>query len=249
MDATQRFSNRVENYRRYRPSYPLKLLELIRDTGGLHAGSIVADIGSGTGILTRLLLEQGWTVHAVEPNAPMRQAAEEDLGTDPRFHSVNARGEATGLPPACADAITCAQAFHWLDRDAARMEFARVLKPEGWAFVIWNERKSITDFDREYSELLSTLGEVYDSTRDRSGRERHGPFFRAGTYREAIFDNPTPLTWKVLRGRFLSSSYVPAEDDPGHVGLVKQMRAIFDRNASDGEVVMHQDTQVFFGQM
>jgi ubiquinone/menaquinone biosynthesis C-methylase UbiE len=119
MEVTERFSNRVENYRRYRPGYPAAVIQLIRETAGLGPGATVADVGSGTGILTKLLLNAGWEVHAVEPNAPMRQAAEKELGSSPRFHSVETRAESTGLPDGSVDAITCAQAFHWFDRDAA----------------------------------------------------------------------------------------------------------------------------------
>ncbi len=140
MNPMERFSNRVENYRRFRPSYPDAVIDLIRETAGLREGSPAADLGSGTGILTRLLLDAGWEVFAVEPNAPMRAAAEEELGAEARFHSIDAPAEATGLPAGSVQAITCAQAFHWFDREAAQAEFARILKPEGWAFIIWNER-------------------------------------------------------------------------------------------------------------
>ncbi len=167
MNPTERFSNRVENYRRFRPSYPAGVIELIRNTASLRAGAAVADVGSGTGILTKLLLEAGWDVYAVEPNAPMRRAAEDELGSHARFHSVDASAETTGLPTASVDVITCAQAFHWFNRDAARAEFARLLKPDGWVFIIWNERELSSAFDRAYYDILTTLGHAYDGVRER----------------------------------------------------------------------------------
>jgi SAM-dependent methyltransferase len=249
MNATERFSNRVENYRRYRPGYPAAVIHLIRETAGLGPGATVADVGSGTGILTKLLLNAGWEVYAIEPNAPMRRAAEEDLRSSPRFHSVEARAEATGLPDHSVDAITSAQAFHWFERDAAQAEFRRVLKPDGWVFLIWNERSAGGDFDRAYHEILASLGQAFEGVRDRANDKRLDSFFRAGTYRETQFPNPTPMNWEALRGRFLSSSYVPTENDPRHAGLVARLESIFREHQRDGHVVLEQTANVYFGRM
>jgi SAM-dependent methyltransferase len=249
MEPIERFSNRVENYRRYRPSYPAAVIDLIRDTAGLRSGASVADIGSGTGILTRLLLDAGWEVHAVEPNAPMRHAAEEDLGASPRFHSVDASAEATRLSPASLDAIACAQAFHWFDHDAAQAEFTRILKPEGWAFMIWNERQMGGAFDLAYHEILASLGHAFEGVRDRAENKQLDNFFRAGTYRTAQFPNPTRMDWPALRGRFLSSSYVPAEGDPRLPSLLAQLESIYREHQHDGYVVHDQTANVYFGQL
>jgi SAM-dependent methyltransferase len=249
VEPTERFSNRVENYRRYRPGYPAAVVALMRETTGLMPGATVADIGSGTGILTRLLLTAGWTVHAVEPNAPMRRAAEADLGGFSHFHSVDGRAEATGLGDASVDAIACAQAFHWFDREAARAEFRRILKPDGWVFLIWNERREGSDFDRAYHEILASLGQAFEGVRDRAGNKDLEPFFRAGTYREAQFPNPATMNWEALRGRFLSSSYVPTEDDPRHADLVAKLEEAFRQHRRNGEITLDQTTNVYFGQM
>lgn len=249
MQPTERFSDRVENYRRYRPSYPTEVIELIRETANLEAGAAVADIGSGTGILTRLLLDAGWDVFAVEPNEPMRHAAEDDLCSKARFHSIAARAEATGLPATSIGAITCAQAFHWFDREKARYEFARILKPEGWVFAIWNERQMGSDFDRVYHEILASLGHAFEGVRDRAEDKQLDEFFRAGTYRTTRFPNPTRMDWAALRGRFLSSSYVPAEGDPRLPQLLTQLEAIFHEHQRDGHVVHEQTANVYFGQL
>ena len=249
MNPTERFSNRVENYRRFRPNYPPAVIELIRETTNLPIKVEVADLGSGTGILTRLLLDQGWTVYAVEPNAPMREAAEADLGDRKKFHSIATRAEETTLPDVSVDLITAAQAFHWFDREAAFTEFRRILRPNGWVFLIWNERQKGSPFDHAYHELLAMLGQAFEGVRDRAEDKRLSTFFRAGTYREARFPNPTPLTWEALLGRFLSSSYVPTEDDPRHAGLVAHLRKIFEEQQRDGRVIMEQTTNVYFGQL
>lgn len=249
MHPTERFSNRVENYRRYRPGYPPEVIELIRTTARLKPGADVADLGSGTGILTRLLLDAGWNVYAVEPNAPMREAAEADLGSHASFHSLATRAEETGLPDGSVDAITSAQAFHWFEREASRAEFRRISRPDGWVFLIWNERTCGGAFDHAYHEILATLGQEYEGVRDRAMEKRLESFFRPGTYREATFTNTSLMTWEMLRGRFLSSSYAPTEDDPRHPEIMAALEKAFRDNQRDGRVSLEHPACVYFGQV
>jgi len=251
MDApTQRFTNRVDNYRRYRPGYPSAVIDLIRKSCGLATGGQVADIGSGTGILTRKLLEAGFEVSAVEPNDAMRAAAEEDLKDFPGFHSINATAEQTGLSTHGFPALTAAQAFHWFDRVRVGAEFKRILQPDGWVFLIWNERSANgSPFDREYEALLGTLGQTYEGVRNRAGEKGLADFFRPGSYREACFDNPLSMTWEELEGRFLSSSYVPTEEDPRHLPLLLALEIIFHKYQQEKRVRFEQQTNVYFGQL
>ena len=249
MDSTERFSNRADNYRRYRPSYPAAVIDLIRDTAKLEPGADVADIGSG--ILTRLLLEAGWKVHAIEPNAPMREAAESDLAGFPRLRSLAAKAEKTGLPDVSMTAITCAQAFHWFDREAAQVEFRRILQPGGWVFLIWNEREAGADsaFNHDYHALLNSLGDEYVKIHSKRTHQNPEAFFNPGTYKKKTFYNPQDMTWEILRGRFLSSSYVPPEGDPRQPPLLIELERIFHRHEKDGKVVFRQDAYVYFGQL
>ena len=143
-DPTARFSNRVDDYVRYRPSYPAGVLEILRAEVGLTPASIIADVGSGTGISAELFLRNGNTVYAVEPNDAMRHAAERLLGGYHAFHSVNGRAEATTLPDASIDLSLAAQAFHWFDVPKARAEWQRILRPDGWAVLVWNTRRTDT---------------------------------------------------------------------------------------------------------
>ena len=155
-DPTRRFSDRVDNYVRYRPSYPTAVLETLRSECDLSVATVVADIGSGTGILTRLFLENGNRVYGVEPNAEMRGAAEKLLRDFPGFESVAGTAEETGLAANSIDLVVAAQAFHWFDPDRAGMEFQRILRPGGWVALVWNERLvGASPFLREYEELLS----------------------------------------------------------------------------------------------
>jgi ubiquinone/menaquinone biosynthesis C-methylase UbiE len=139
-DSKERFSDRVDDYRKYRPGYPEAVLQVLEERCGLSPSSVVADIGSGTGILTGMLLSKAHTVYAVEPNAPMRSAAEEDYRDHPAFRSVAGSAEATTLPSRSVDLITAAQAFHWFDPEKAKAEFRRILRKEGNIALIWNER-------------------------------------------------------------------------------------------------------------
>src|SRR5262249_12824426 len=155
----KRFSSRVENYVRFRPGYPLQILELLRRECSLTENSTIADVASGTGIFTRILLEDGNRVFGVEPNPEMRQAGEEFLKGFNNFTSVDGTAEATTLGENSVDMVTAAQAAHWFDREAARNEFVRILKPHGWIVLLWNERQTdSTAFLREYEQLLKTYG-------------------------------------------------------------------------------------------
>ena len=154
-DAKQRFSNRVADYIRYRPGYPSTCLDLLREECGLQPAHVVADIGSGTGLLSKLFLDNGNRVFGVEPNAEMRSAGEEYLQEYANFSSVNGSAEETTLPSQSIDFITAGQAFHWFEPAKAKREFQRILKPGGWVVVVWNERRIFESrFGKEYEKLL-----------------------------------------------------------------------------------------------
>ena len=166
-DAKQRFSNRVADYVRYRPGYPPALIDLLRSECGLRPDHAVADVGSGTGLLSKLFLENGNRVLGVEPNEQMRRAGEECLAAHKNFSSVRGSSEATTLPDSSVDFITAAQAFHWFEPVATRREFLRILKPQGWVVVIWNDRRiSETAFGRAYEDLLVRYGTDYSRVKE-----------------------------------------------------------------------------------
>ncbi|HEU5014136.1 MAG TPA: class I SAM-dependent methyltransferase, partial [Roseiflexaceae bacterium] len=211
MDSTQRFSSRVENYVKYRPSYPQEIIAALQQACGLTSDSIVADVGSGTGIFAELLLRNGNTVYGIEPNQAMRAAGEQLLQHFPRFHSVNGTAEATTLPAQSVDFITAGQAFHWFDPDRARREFARILRPGGWVALIWNERRSdSTPFLRDYEQLLRTYGTDYEASKHTNfDAELIRAFFAPNPMFMQTFENQQRFDYDGLRGRLLSSSYTP----------------------------------------
>jgi SAM-dependent methyltransferase len=250
-DATKRFSNRVADYVRYRPGYPRAVLDLLRDECDLTPQSTVADVGSGTGILTRFFLENGNLVYGVEPNAEMRHAGEELLKAFPKFSSIASVAEATTLPDGSVDIVTAAQAFHWFDPPAAREEFARILRPDGWVAVIWNERKTtLGPFAEEYEKLLQIYGTDYERVSDSYPQpERMAQLFGAGNFRHRAFPNEQRMDFDGLRGRLLSSSYAPAAGHPNHEPMLAELQRVFDSHAEHGRVRFEYATHVYYGQL
>lgn len=249
--ATERFSDRVEDYVKYRPGYPAEALDLLSRECGLTADATVADLGAGTGIFSQLLVQRGARVYAVEPNPDMRAAAERLLGGAPRFASIAASGEATGLPSNSVDLITVAQAFHWFDRDKARAEFSRILTPGGWVALIWNEREvDTTPFLQAYEQLLKDYAPEYGIVDHRNiTPDDVTAFFRPGHVKLATFPYRQDFDFDGLQGRLLSSSYAPTEAHPNHAPMIRQLRAIFERYQNGGQVTWHYQTRVFYGQL
>lgn len=249
-EPKERFSERVDDYVRFRPGYPRELFDLLVRETGLGPGKVVADVGSGTGIFTRFLLESGCRVLAVEPNAPMRAAAEAALGLHPFFRSVAGSAEATTLPDSCVDLVTAAQAFHWFEPVAARAEFARILVPGGQAVLVWNVRRTTgAPFLAEYEALVARFGTDYGEVKH-SGSEKEAAisaFFGPGGCRRAAFENAQTLDFDGLAGRLLSSSYVPGEGHPSRAPMLEELERIFDRRQTGGTVRLEYDTRVYFG--
>jgi SAM-dependent methyltransferase len=251
LDPTQRFSTRVENYVRYRPGYPKAILDLLRRECRLTPASVIADIGSGTGISARLFLDNGNRVYGIEPNREMREAGEQLLAQHPRFVSVAAAAEATTLPDALVEFVVAGQAFHWFDREKARAEFVRILKPAGWVVLMWNERRvHDTLFLRNYERLLKTYSTDYaEVDHRRIDAAALGAFFGRGGYRVARFDNKQRFDFEGMRGRLLSSSYAPEPGHPNHDPMLAELRRIFDAHQSHGIVTIPYDTNVYWGHL
>lgn len=249
-DPTARFSPRVENYVRYRPSYPREVLGLLRKQCGLTSKSIIADIASGTGIFTRLLLENGNHVFGVEPNADMRRAGEEYLASYARLTSVAGTAEATTLPDHSIDIVTAAQAAHWFDRAKARREFVRILKPGGWTVLIWNERQTdSTPFLRDYEQLLLTYGTDYQEVRHERTTDEIDGFFAPSPFQSAVLEMRQDCDYAALEGRLLSSSYTPPPGHSNYDPMLRTLREIFDTQQKNGQVVLAYATRVYYGQI
>lgn len=250
-DAKQRFSSRVANYVRYRPGYPSALIDVLRKHCGLTREHMIADIGSGTGLLSKVFLENGNRVIGVEPNAEMRAAGEEFLTSYGAFSSVNGSSEATSLADVSVDFITAGQAFHWFEPNATRKEFARILKPGGWVVMIWNDRRiGETLFGRGYEDLLARYSTDYTKVKD-AYPETHDmeEFFGVGNFQRAELPNFQEFDFDGLAGRLRSSSYAPREGHANYEPIMDALRKLFDANQKSGRVRMDYTTQIYFGQL
>lgn len=247
---TERFSSRVADYVRYRPSYPPAARELLQRRCGLSARAVVADLGSGTGILTQLLLESGAQVIAVEPNDGMRAAAEYALAGNPRFRSVKGSAEASTLGRGSVDLVVAGQAFHWFDVAGARREALRVLRPGGFGALLWNEHPSAgSDFLADYEALVRRHAPEYDQVvGSRADATRMREYF-GGPMELASFPHQQQFTYEGLRGRLMSSSYAPEAGEPQHEPLLAGLQRVFARHAHAGTVVFPYVTLVYYAQL
>jgi SAM-dependent methyltransferase len=250
-NSTTRFSSRVDDYIKYRPHYPVEIIDLLADACGLTPESVVADIGSGTGILTRLFLDNGNPVVGVEPNREMREAGEHYLADYARFTSVDGTSEATRLPAHAMNFIIAGQAFHWFDQAKSRAEFQRILMDDGWVVLVWNDRRTdTTPFLRDYEALLQEFGTDYNEINHKNVQDKavFTAFFGAPPL-EASFDNVQRFDIDGLLGRLNSSSYVPARDHPHYAGMAERAKEIFSAHQQHGKVAFEYDTRVYYGRI
>lgn len=250
-DPTKRFSNRVDYYIRYRPRYPAAIISFLRERG-LLPNHVVADIGSGTGFLAELFLNNENRVFAVEPNDAMRAAAEASLSEDPNFISVNGTAEATTLDDHSVDLVTAGQAFHWFEPAPTRAEFVRILRPGGLVALIWNDRRlGDSPFGSAYEELLRDHTREYEQVSNKrivsDSPEMIAQFFAPNDVELATFENGQTFDFDGLRGRLLSSSYAPMPGDAGYDEMMARLRSIFDTYQEAGVVRFDYTTSLFYG--
>ncbi|HNL39972.1 MAG TPA: class I SAM-dependent methyltransferase [Saprospiraceae bacterium] len=247
MDNTQRFSDRVDHYVKNRPGYPAALLPLLAEKMGLLPSWTLADIGSGTGLSARPFLENGNRVFAVEPNAPMRAAAESWLNHFAGFHSLDGTAEHTTLPENSIDLIVCAQAFHWFDREKAAAEFERIRRPKGQTLLLWNYRDQSDPFQRAYDRLLAGNIENYAALVHRNVTVGQiEAFLSPRPVATATLPYHQMLDLDGLKGRLLSSSYAPGSG-PAYERIIRGLEELFGQFSSSGQVRFQYQTCAFWG--
>ena len=265
MKPTERFSSRVDNYAKYRPTYPKELLHLLEEETGLTPQWVIADIGSGTGISTIPLLANGNTVYGVEPNRPMRERAEALLRTYSHFISVDGTAEQTGLGMASVDLVVASQAFHWFDPEAAKKEFRRILgrgtgvgsaatpgheEPRGYVALIWNERQVETPMEQAYESFILQYAIDYATVNHKNiPEEKIGAFFDPQPFHLRIAGNEQVFDWDGLKGRVLSSSYMPDEQNSIYEKMLVDLKAIFESYQEGGRVRVNYLTKGYVGKM
>jgi len=248
-DPTKRFSDRVDNYVKYRPGYPPEVLEYLKDESELSPGSVIADVGAGTGIFTRLLLEQDYKVYAVEPNEAMRDAAIAQLSAGRNFTAVNGTANATTLATGSVDLIVCAQAFHWFNNEATRVEFKRILKDTGKVALVWNNRLTKADaFAIEYDALLKNDSVDYNKVNHQNVSDiDFKAFFKDGAYELKKIPNAQVFDEDGLIGRAFSSSYVPPQGTAHGDKFLNLLKELFSRHNENGKVSFRYETEIYLG--
>lgn len=248
LSSSDRFLGRVETYAKYRPSYPEAAIDLLEARCDLRAGAKAVDLGSGTGILSALLLARGARVFGIEPNREMRHFS--DLALTPgEFYSQAGTAENTAMPDRFFDLLVAGQSFHWFDPRKARAEALRILKPGAWAALLWNERpKCLIPFLEDYEALLRRYAPEYDTVARLRAQEDGIAQFFGHAPELATFPNQQVLDFEGLAGRVMSSSYAPMPDRSEHAPLMAGLREVFDRYQQDGKVVFPYRTLVYFGQ-
>jgi SAM-dependent methyltransferase len=249
-DNTKRFSNRVDNYVKYRPSYPKEIISFLESSIQFNNKIIVADIGAGTGILSQLFLENGNTVFGVEPNEPMRNKAEELLKNYASFKSIDGTAEQTNLENKSIDLITAAQAFHWFNIDKTKAEFKRILKPNGYCCLIWNERLNTSAFSKAYDNLLLDYSTDYAKVDHKNIDDKKiEVFFAPQHVIKKSFNNKQVFDFDGLKGRLLSSSYTPDEDHPKHNAMIEALKNIFNSFNQNNTVQFNYETKLYVGRL
>lgn len=247
-NSTTRFSNRAENYVKYRPGYPEEIISWLQTNYVLPVSSTIADIGSGTGISSELFLKKGYSVTGVEPNAAMREMSEQLLEDYSNFEAIDGTAEHTTLADQSIDVIVAGQAFHWFDVDKTKTEFLRILKPEGLVILIWNERLTISAFEEEYDKLIIKHGKDYVKVDHRNiNTENIEAFFFPQKCSLQIFSNQQVFDFEGLKGRLLSSSYMPAEVDEGYTAMMDDLQLLFKKYNSNNTIPIHYSTKLYSG--
>lgn len=245
-----RFTDRVDDYVRYRPDYPEALFTALAERALLGPRAVVADIGSGTGIFSAQLLERGATVFAVEPNQAMRMAAEARLGGQARFISVEGSSTATGLVDGTITLVTCAQAFHWFEPAETRREFWRISRPDALWALVWNSAPERLDaFNQEYERIKQAYGTDFREISHQGGqaREKIERFFGPAQFQRLTFPHGQMLDREALRGRMLSSSYAPKAGDPRHDPMLQDLDRAFGAHQQAGRVRLEYETELYLG--
>lgn len=250
-DSKARFTTRVESYRKFRPGYPVAVVELLARECALRAGDTVADVAAGTGILTEMFLAAGYPVVAVEPNAAMREACAALEATYPKLRCVEGSAEQTGLADHSVALVMVAQAMHWFDLERTRQEFLRVLKPGGWCAVLYNHRRMEGDaFHSGYEQILREFGSDYTAVQGRHlGPEKIAAFFAPSPMETASFANHQDFSLEGLMGRVLSSSYMPQSGHERYPEMVQAVEELFARHQREGHVRMEYETVVCWGRL
>lgn len=248
---TERFTDRVDDYKQYRPRYPAAIIDLLARDCHLSRDAKIADVAAGTGLLAEIFLAHSNYVTAIEPNARMREACATLQSIYRRLQCVDGRAEATGLSDRSVDFVTIGQAMHWFDLPRARAEFVRILRPNGWCVIAYNHRRrSGNSFYEGYESILNQFGVDYQQVRNEHlTNERLREFFHPASMRQHTLQNVQTFDLEGLKGRILSSSYMPQTDHELYELLQRKIESLFEACHTDGSLRMEYDCVVSYAQI
>ena len=250
LKPTERFTSRVEAYVKYRPSYPQALIDYLKSEAGLTSRDTIADIGSGTGLLTKLFLDNANKVYSVEPNKSMREAAEKFLKNYQNFISIDGTAETTNLESGSVDFVIAGQAFHWFEPVATKQEFKRIARKSGKAVLIWNDRDTEHDpFQIEYEAVLMKLSEYAEVTHKNIDEAKISSFVSPLRFKTAAFAHFQILDFESLVGRLLSSSYCPDEKSEQFFETKNELQRIFDKHQTNGLIHFNYKTILYMAEL
>jgi ubiquinone/menaquinone biosynthesis C-methylase UbiE len=247
-DFTQRFTGRADAYSKYRPTYPTRILGILKEKIAFDSSKIIADLGSGTGILSKLFLEHGNWVFGVEPNEDMRNKAEASLVGFSKFISVNGTAENTTLKDRSIDLISIGQALHWFDPVKSWKEFKRIVNENGWLCVVYNDRKSDSEVMRKYESIVKK----YSRNRPRMERiegDVLSDFYPAWSFEKYLLSNDQVLDFEGLMGRLSSASYMPQPGDDEFLSVKEELKEMFDKDRVDDKITLFYETNVILGRI
>lgn len=248
----ERFSGKAAIYRKFRPNYPEALIDYLYSEVGLATESIIADIGAGTGIFSKLLAQRNSSIICVEPNDDMREKAKQELIDFPNCSFLKASAENTTLNGASIDFVTVAQAFHWFDRNRFKAECARILKPNGKVILVWNARDKSDVLTMETARVNQQFCPDFNGFSGGSDYEdpqAYVDFFKNGYYDFQTFKNDLALDEATFIGRNLSSSYAPREESELYQEYVEQLRLLFQKYSRDGRLSTSIVTKSYVGEV
>ncbi len=250
-DSKKRFSDRVDDYVKYRPSYPEEIINYLEDLNILQGKSIIADVGSGTGILTKLFLDHGNKVYGIEPNTEMRIAGENFLKEFDNFQSIIGSSENTNLPDHSIDLITAGQAYHWFNVEETAKEFKRILKDRNKdnIILIWNTRTEIKPFNKELEELIKKYSKDYNQVSQTQDKNKAKNIFFNKEFKKKIFPNNQILSFEALLGRLQSASYMIKKNDFKYEQFYDELSKLFHKHEKNGFIILEYETEVFYGNL
>lgn len=247
------FDDVASIYEKYRPSYPEEYLNYLISKCNLNKNSVVADIGAGTGIFTKQLLDKNLKVIAVEPNDKMRKVLEEKLNGNKNFTSINGTDKNTNLKENSIDLITVAQAFHWFDIQSFRKECKRILKPNGKICIIWNKLDTNDTIVKEEKNIDYTytnqFKEINNILQDEKREQLIKEFFSNGTYECKITENNQIYNKETFIGVNLSKSYSLRKEDKNYNEYIKAFKDLFDKYSKNGNLTIKNNTFAYLGSL